>query len=308
MKKKHYLIYQITNNVNGKIYIGKHETFNVDDNYFGSGKYLKQAIKKHGLENFTKTILIDLKSRNEMNLLEKLVVTPEFCARKDTYNINVGGDGGWSYVNDESDFKVGSKKRLQNFHIKGGKASQEKFKNSEYGSWTKYQYATMDSERREKRRQLNSNRAKQLFNWNGKHHTEETKKKISVAHKGKFCGKDNSMFNKVWIKNSQLKLCIVWNKDLDLPDGWEYGSCLDFEKQALQIAEANMQLIQTIEHHEKEKMYKEIFFTMFYQFYLKFGYKKMIENFQIGMSQSAFCHMCKNYVLEYSKYKRWKTN
>jgi len=34
-----------------------------------------------------------------MNLLEKYVVTPEFCARKDTYNINVGGDGGWSYVN-----------------------------------------------------------------------------------------------------------------------------------------------------------------------------------------------------------------
>ena len=36
-----------------------------------------------------------------MNLLEKTVVTPEFCAREDTYNINVGGDGGWNYVNHE---------------------------------------------------------------------------------------------------------------------------------------------------------------------------------------------------------------
>ena len=35
-----------------------------------------------------------------MNLLERMVVTPEFCAREDTYNINVGGDGGWSYVNE----------------------------------------------------------------------------------------------------------------------------------------------------------------------------------------------------------------
>ena len=34
MNKKYYLIYQITNNINGKIYIGKHETDNLDDDYF----------------------------------------------------------------------------------------------------------------------------------------------------------------------------------------------------------------------------------------------------------------------------------
>ena len=93
-KQKHYLIYQITNLANGKIYIGKHETFNIEDNYFGSGKYLKRAIKKHGLENFEFKILIDLKNREEMNLLEKMVVTEEFCKRDDVYNIKVGGDGG----------------------------------------------------------------------------------------------------------------------------------------------------------------------------------------------------------------------
>jgi len=47
-----------------------------------------------------------------MNLLEKCIVTQEFCARKDTYNINVGGDGGWSYVNSENGpYKKGSIKR-----------------------------------------------------------------------------------------------------------------------------------------------------------------------------------------------------
>jgi hypothetical protein len=85
--------------VNGKIYIGKHVTSNIEDNYFGSGNLIRAAIKKYGLENFEFKILFELQNEEEMNLLEKSVVTEAFCARKDTYNINVGGDGGWSYIN-----------------------------------------------------------------------------------------------------------------------------------------------------------------------------------------------------------------
>lgn len=117
--KKHYLIYQITNNINGKIYIGKHETFNIDDNYFGSGFHLRNAINKYGLENFVKTILFELQNEEEMNLLEKMVVTPEFCSRKDVYNIIEGGHGTWSYVNSNlSGYGKGSIKR-HNAIIKG---------------------------------------------------------------------------------------------------------------------------------------------------------------------------------------------
>lgn len=105
-KQKRYLIYQTTNLVNGKIYIGKHETTDIEDDYFGSGKLIKAAINKYGLENFVKTILFELQNEEEMNLLEKCVVTQEFCDREDTYNINVGGDGGWSYINTHYNYDI----------------------------------------------------------------------------------------------------------------------------------------------------------------------------------------------------------
>ena len=94
-----YTIYQITNLIDGKIYIGKHQTKDVNDGYMGSGKFIRRAIAKHGIESFKKEILFQFDNERDMNTKEAELVTEEFCLREDTYNLCVGGNGGFSYIN-----------------------------------------------------------------------------------------------------------------------------------------------------------------------------------------------------------------
>jgi len=50
-------VYLITNSINGKKYIGSSRKNTVDLQYYGSGRRIKNALKKYGVENFTREIL-----------------------------------------------------------------------------------------------------------------------------------------------------------------------------------------------------------------------------------------------------------
>ena len=91
----YFTIYKITNKINRKTYIGKHQTNDLDDGYFGSGKMLKRAIKKYGIENFTKEILFIFDTEAEMNYKEKELVE----VGPNSYNLCEGGKGGFGYIN-----------------------------------------------------------------------------------------------------------------------------------------------------------------------------------------------------------------
>lgn len=93
----YYTIYQVTNKVNGKIYIGAHKTKKLNDSYMGSGNTIKTAVKKYGYENFEKKILFILNSEKEMFLKEAQIVDDVFIRRDDTYNIIPGGRG-WAGI------------------------------------------------------------------------------------------------------------------------------------------------------------------------------------------------------------------
>ncbi len=67
----HYL-YKITNKKDGKYYIGRHSTKDLEDGYMGSGKHIKRAIKKYGVSNFKKEILNFYNTSEELNEAEKI--------------------------------------------------------------------------------------------------------------------------------------------------------------------------------------------------------------------------------------------
>ena len=88
---KFYGIYKITNLVNGKMYVGQHVTSDLDDGYMGSGKIIKLALKKYGVENFRKEWLMFCEDREELNYMERVFADQTWLDRSDTYNIALGG-------------------------------------------------------------------------------------------------------------------------------------------------------------------------------------------------------------------------
>ena len=89
-----YTIYKITNTENNKFYLGKHQTENAMDDYYGSGRAIVSAIKLHGRDKFVKEILFVFDNAIEMDKKERELITEELVNDPDCYNIGVGGEGG----------------------------------------------------------------------------------------------------------------------------------------------------------------------------------------------------------------------
>ena len=189
MKHKYYLIYQTTNLVNGKIYVGQHQTYNLDDGYIGSGTLLQKAIQKYGIDKFERKILYYCQSEEELNAKEREIVNEDFVNRKDTYNMVVGG--GYSIDVSRMGAKEYARKMKENPEFK--KSIQDKLKKY----WEQHP---------EEKVKLANPRYGKDNAFYGRHHTEETKKKISEKHKN-----INFVFqiqDTVWVSNEDLKISI----------------------------------------------------------------------------------------------------
>ena len=88
-----FILYETTNLINGKKYIGIHKTSNIDDGYLGSGKVFLNAVLKYGKHNFTRKILELCNSFEELLEKEKFYVNAEWVADRNNYNLKEGGIG-----------------------------------------------------------------------------------------------------------------------------------------------------------------------------------------------------------------------
>ena len=172
-------IYKITNNVNGKTYIGKHMS-NIIDDYAGSGKILWKAYKKYGMESFSKTIICRAVDLQHLNALEKYWIAEYRSRGKAEYNIADGGDG----------FPCNRGKKLsEEYKIKLSEAKKGK-KRKPFSNDTK--------------QKISDARKKQTAPMLGKLHSEETKRKMSSAMKGVHKGKHWKLVDgkRVWFQNT----------------------------------------------------------------------------------------------------------
>lgn len=218
--KMYYAVYKITNKINGKFYIGTHKTLNLNDSYMGSGKYLKAAQEKHGLENFTKEILFVYDNPEEMYAKEAEIVNEDFLTEENTYNLKVGGLGGWDYIN-----------YLSKNHSSRCDRTREKISLT-----LKNTYKNNDELIECRRQTFNACREKaiearkkvELKPFLNKKHTDETKKRISEANSKSQSGERNSQYGTRWIHNIELKKSKRIREDELLPEGWTEGRKMKF--------------------------------------------------------------------------------
>ena len=175
-----YYIYRIKNKVNGKTYIGQHKYKKLSDNYMGSGKLLKLAKKKYGIENFEKEILeFDIPNVDLANDLEQMYILFERAKGKAEYNIADGGGGTKGVTGYWRGKHLTNEAKLKMSEARKGKPA-----------WNKGKHCRPLTE--EHKRKVSDalkgkpawNRGKQAWN-KGKSMSDEQKKKLSEAISGK---------------------------------------------------------------------------------------------------------------------------
>ncbi|MEK6887107.1 MAG: hypothetical protein AABW88_04690, partial [Nanoarchaeota archaeon] len=174
----------------------------------------KRAIKKYGLENFKKEILFFAEISEEMFKIEKDLVDINDPL---SYNLKMGGCGGWDYINKNLTADDKQIKRAREIHL------QKYYSDKEY----KDHCLKKNKESRIKCKDQISKTHKEKYKngyigiFTGKKHSKETIEHLKKVHKGKHSKEKNSQFGTMWITNGLENKKI--KKDDEIPQGWYKG-------------------------------------------------------------------------------------
>ena len=212
-QKLFHFIYKTTDVRNGNFYIGMHSTNNLDDGYIGSGTRLKHLIYKHGNDIFNMEILEFLPDRKSLRLRESELVTSDLILEEKCMNLKPGGYGGFN--NDTHQLKCSQ--------AAGLKHAERMKKDDEY----RKKYSDKLSKSGKKRHQ-EGNLKNFSYDWTGKKHSEESKKKMSMIKKNVGLGETNSQFGTIWItKDNQNKKIKKDDLSTFLNEGWVKGRIIN---------------------------------------------------------------------------------
>lgn len=177
-----YSVYLHKNKINDKVYIGQtkqtlEKRWMNGEGYDTSPRFYN-AIQKYGWDNFEHIVLRTNLSQEEANYLEEQLIA-QFNSQNEEFGYNIKAGGNNNALSEETKRKIGLANSI-----------------SLLGN-------TWSEDQKEKISKLFSGKGNPFY---GKHHTEETKKKISDNRKGKTSGESHPMYGKHHLNESLIKM------------------------------------------------------------------------------------------------------
>jgi group I intron endonuclease len=192
-----YYLYKLTNEINGKTYIG--QTINPEQRWSNNGyqyresKILFNAIKKYGFQNFKKEILCEYETQEEINNAEIQTISEYKQQGKAEYNIAGGGHcNTFKYMSKEEILQVREKMSESHKGLQCGKNHPMYGKHHTEEAIKKIKENRPDT----------SGKNHPMY---GKHHTEESKILIS-QNSARLSGKEHPMYGKKHTEESRTKM------------------------------------------------------------------------------------------------------
>lgn len=199
------IIYKITNNNNGKIYIGQtvsklNVRWSQHVNYAIKRKgnsVLSEAIRKHGRENFTVEILEACNNVEEMNQKEISYIKDLNSLSPNGYNLDSGGKNKVMHQSTKDKLsKIRLGKKVGPFTLEHRMAISNSLKIAGIRP-------ILTQEQIDLRAKKQTGEGNGMF---GNKHSEESKNKMSLNKKGKKKGSENPFFGKKHSEETKQKI------------------------------------------------------------------------------------------------------